>query len=113
MHRDLKPGNVLVTPDGQVKLLDFGIAKALDPVAGLDGAGASANDTTLGTVRPFTPNYASPKQVRGEPISTATDIYSLGVLLNAIARKPMQPQCRPFSRPISSPRIREPTRSLR
>ena len=113
MHRDLKPGHVLVTPDGQVKLLDFGIATALDPVAGLDGAGASANDTTLGTVRPFTPNYASPEQVRGEPISTATDIYSLGVLLNAIARKPMQPQRSPFSRPISSPRIREPTRSLR
>ena len=46
-----------------------------------DGAGASANDTTLGTLRPFTPNYASPEQVRGEPVSTATDIYSLGVLL--------------------------------
>ncbi|MCV2354875.1 serine/threonine protein kinase [Paucibacter sp. B2R-40] len=78
VHRDLKPGNVLVTPEGQVKLLDFGIAKALDPDEGADGHDAN---TTVGTVRPFTPNYASPEQVRGEPVTTSTDIYSLGVLL--------------------------------
>ena len=77
VHRDLKPSNVLVTGTAppQVKLLDFGIAKALDP---LDGA---APDATLEGPRPFTPNSASPEQVRGEPVGTATDVYSLGSLL--------------------------------
>jgi len=75
VHRDLKPSNVLVTPEGQVKLLDFGIAKALDPLDGADGA------ATLAGEGPFTPHFASPEQVRGEPVGTGTDIYSLGVLL--------------------------------
>jgi serine/threonine protein kinase len=75
VHRDLKPGNILVTPEGVPKLLDFGIAKILDP------AEAEVSDTTVSAFRPLTPGYASPEQIKGEPITTASDVYSLGVLL--------------------------------
>ncbi|GMU63773.1 MAG: hypothetical protein AMXMBFR36_00470 [Acidobacteriota bacterium] len=74
VHRDLKPSNLLVTGEGQVKLLDFGIAKIL---AGDD---AAAGDATRVEQRVLTPAYAAPEQIRGEPVSTATDVYSLGVL---------------------------------
>ena len=75
IHRDLKPSNILVRGDGQLKLLDFGIAKLLDPLRS-DGG----QETQTGLMA-LTPEYAAPEQVRGKAVSTATDTYALGVLL--------------------------------
>jgi serine/threonine protein kinase len=76
VHRDLKPGNILITADHTVKLLDFGVAKVLDSLSP-----SAANQPTVTLLRAVSLNFASPEQIRGEPVTTATDVYSLGVLL--------------------------------
>jgi non-specific serine/threonine protein kinase/serine/threonine-protein kinase len=75
IHRDLKPGNVMVTADGTIKLLDFGVAKIFESEA------ADAASQLRTTDLPFTPLYASPEQLRGDEVGTTSDVYSLGVLM--------------------------------
>jgi eukaryotic-like serine/threonine-protein kinase len=85
IHRDIKPTNILVAKDGEPKLLDFGIAKLISP-------DWNSDEATLTQFRVLTPEYASPEQMDGSAISTATDVYSLGVVLYELLTG-----CRPFS----------------
>lgn len=100
IHRDIKPGNVLVTGAGVAKLVDFGVAKILSPD---DADGADA--MTRVDVRIMTPEYASPEQFLGEPLTTATDVYSLGVVLYELLSGR-----RPFEDEDASPRDLERAR---
>ncbi len=93
VHRDLKPGNILVTPEGRVKLLDFGVAKRLDR------AGPTGADQTSA---PYTSDYAAPEQLTGQPITTATDVYALGVLLFELltGQRPWRSEAMPIARMV-------------
>jgi tRNA A-37 threonylcarbamoyl transferase component Bud32/tetratricopeptide (TPR) repeat protein len=105
IHRDLKPGNILVTPDGAVKLLDFGVAKLLRQ-------DESEHTLTAAGGRALTPSYASPEQVRGEQVTTSTDVYSLGVILYELLalRRPFRFEHGSIAEAIEVVGTQEPTR---
>ena len=106
IHRDLKPSNILVDESGTVKLLDFGIAKLLDPA---EASGGVVHTRT--GMRPLTPAYASPEQLRGERVTTAADVYQLGAVLYELLSgvRPFEGRGPDLEAAITTGRVRRPS----